>query len=907
MSKKKAIKLAAASAVAASAFVAAAPAQTDAASNVAVEVSKAVTQMKKAYHTYSDVTANGEFAPIADVYKEYNAAKVAYKNAKALVTKAGGEHKEAYLAQLDATYNEYIAKRVVTYIDAYNYATALEDKKEALEAALEEKEWDKAEELYHEISYELKTRTVILHRVYGQTARELLVDAFKLEAQDTRDSITNEVSVKMYYDKAADLVAEGDLEDAKDAMDHVADYVAKLDKDTDFGAALLTQVSEVKAAYEAKLAPAVESVSAINLKQVKVVFNKKLDKTTAEDETKYLLNNAALADGTTAGQTPKQAKAELQADGQTVVLTLADAIVNDTALTFKVDGVKDVQGKEVKSGDFAVTVKDTVLPTVTSVEYTAGGKVVFNFSEFLNQSVALSDVTVRVNGTPVAAGSLAYGTDGKSVEATVSLTKGSTNSVYIAKAEDLAGNEMPLYNGSVVAPNDTTAPSIQSVSQVGQNTVRFVFSEALSSSVGDAFEAGDITVLKGTSTFTNGAGGTAFVVTKNTSVDSTGKTYDVTLDLAGGGSPDFGIYAAGASSQALTILVGDQTFADVFGNDNSGVYSQSLTLTKDTAGPTLVSSKVSDDKQTFEFKFNEEIDNTPVAGNVTVVNSDGVLQTVQSVTRKGATGDDAKTLVVDIVATATAMTAGSYTITLGAATVEDALGNDSAAYTQTLTVGSGSDTVKPTAAVSTTGTNEFTVAYSEEVTGSALNTSSYSLDGAALPAGTTLVFTDSDKDTVLIKLPTNSINIGSLATGVNGVLTVKNVADKAGNVIDTANHNVTLKDNTAATLTGARLLGDTLELTFDENIGAFTATDLSGILAEFEIKGGTTALADGTTDTLVTSVSNNKLTITVTDADDSNWAAIKSASAITVETDGPTLTDANGVVVKDNVKVTVAK
>ncbi|WP_197198989.1 hypothetical protein [Cytobacillus firmus] len=54
MAKKKAIKLAAASAVAASAFVAAAPAQTDAASNVAVEVSKAVTQMKKAYHTYSD-------------------------------------------------------------------------------------------------------------------------------------------------------------------------------------------------------------------------------------------------------------------------------------------------------------------------------------------------------------------------------------------------------------------------------------------------------------------------------------------------------------------------------------------------------------------------------------------------------------------------------------------------------------------------------------------------------------------------------------------------------------------------------------------------------------------------------------------------------------------------------------
>lgn len=246
MAKKKAIKLAAASAVAASAFVAAAPAQTDAASNVAVEVSKAVTQMKKAYHTYSDVTAQGKFAPIADVYKEYNAAKKAYANAKALVNKAGGADKDKHLAALEDTYAEYIAKRVITYIDAYNYATTLQDKQIALEEALKNKDWDAAEKQYHAISYELKTRTVILDRVYGKSTRELLRGSFKADAQAARDSIQNEVSVKIYFDKAEGLLNDGKLEEAKAAMDHVADYVAKLDKDTDFGAALLAKVAAAK-------------------------------------------------------------------------------------------------------------------------------------------------------------------------------------------------------------------------------------------------------------------------------------------------------------------------------------------------------------------------------------------------------------------------------------------------------------------------------------------------------------------------------------------------------------------------------------------------------------------------------------------------------------------------------------
>lgn len=652
--------------------------------------------------------------------------------------------------------------------------------------------------------------------------------------------------------------------------------------------------------------PEVVSVSAINLKQVEVKFNSKVTKATAEAEGNYFLNNAALADGTTAAATPKQAKAVLSTDGKSVVITLADKLTNNAAITLRVDGVENEKGIAIDSKDFAVKVADTTLPTVSSVEYTADGLVVLNFSEFLDQTVALANTTVRVNGSPVT--SLAYGSDGKSVEVTVALTKGSTNSVYAAKFADLAGNEMSLFNGTVVAVNDETLPTIQSITQAGQNTARFVFSEPLNAAATLAFEAGDVTVLKGATTYTNGVAGSVYTVTKNTTVDSTGKTYDVTLSLAGAATPDFGIFDAGSSSQSLTFLVGAQTFADIYSNKNAALYSQSVTFNKDVAGPTLVSSKVADDKQTFEFTFNEDISATTVPAKVTVVNKDGVLQTVSTAVRKAT---DNKTLQVDLSAGAVDLTSGSYTITLGAGTVADALGNDNAIIAQTLVVGSGSDAGKPTVTVTNKAVvkNTFTATFNEEVTTSALVASNYTLDGAALPAGTTLYFTDSLKKIVEITLPsTNSVNIGDQATGVNGVLSVKNVVDVAGNATVASNHTVKLTDNTAATLTAARLLGDTLELTFNENLSAFAATELSAVLAEFNIVGGATALIDGgAADTVTTTVSNNKITFAVTNVGTSNWAAVKAAATITVETATPALTDANGVAVKNAVKVNVVK
>ncbi|WP_233205004.1 hypothetical protein [Geobacillus sp. WSUCF-018B] len=282
MDKKKAVKLATASAVAASAFVAANPHASQAATDVATVVSQAKAQFKAAYYAYSHtVTETGKLPNISDVYAAYNKAKKAYENAVAVVNKAGGAKKDAYLADLQATYETYVFKanpksgeaRVATYIDAYNYATKLDKMRQELKAAVDAKDLKKAEELYHKISYELKTRTVILDRVYGQSTRELLRSQFKAEAQKLRDSLIYDITVAMKAREAQDAVKAGNLDKAKAALDQVNQYVSKV---TDaFKAELQKAAQDANKAYEAALK--VESVKAINNTTVEVTFKEAID------------------------------------------------------------------------------------------------------------------------------------------------------------------------------------------------------------------------------------------------------------------------------------------------------------------------------------------------------------------------------------------------------------------------------------------------------------------------------------------------------------------------------------------------------------------------------------------------------------------------------------------------------
>lgn len=826
MAKKKAIKLAAASAVAASAFVAAAPAQTDAASNVAVEVSKAVTQMKKAYHTYSDVTAQGKFAPIADVYKEYNAAKKAYANAKAVVTKAGGSAKEAYLAQLDATYNEYIAKRVVTYIDAFNYATALEDKKEALEAALEEKEWEKAEELYHEISYELNTRTVILHRVYGQTARNLLVDAFKVEAQDTRDSITNEVSVKMYYDKAKDLVAEGKLEDAKKAMDHVADYVAKLDKDTDFGAYLLTQVSEVKAAYEAKLAPAVESVSAINAKEVQIQFGSPVTKASVLTGTS--VQNITFSPVGTA-TAPGALTGSLSADGKTLTVTATNSFSGSYTVV-ATDSIEGTNGKKLSEYKEVVSLKDTVRPTVGQAVYNSNNVATFTFSEPIDvadNAALASALTLKDASGATYAPTVVLAADKKSFTLDLNagtFVTGKTYTLTVTSLKDFAGNLITPNPLSVTVEKkvvDNVAPTVSSISSSQAGYVVVNFSEKVSANANN-----EVAVV----------GGVTADLDTNASLDASGTVLTV-RNASFNGIKD------------ITVT----GFADVAGN--AGTAKTALVnFPVDSVKPVVSSSavKVIDNKNYVVLTFSEDVTVSNAGGSTitgTYVTDNGVEKTMAAIDASVAANVSMVTgtknqvkILVD------SQEKGKYNVSLPANLVTDVVGNANVAVTSTYTIGANtSETTKPTIVDSTPLTsdldgivvqvadnNTVTIEFSEKLATSSLNLNNFLVEGVAVAEKA--VFTDTDQDTIKLTLKE-----GAIKTSGTYNFTVQNVSDVAGNVMTSVTQPKAFVDNDAPGLTSAALTsndvaGDTsvITLTFDEAIDAATIAEGSAV-ADFDI------------------------------------------------------------------------
>lgn len=636
-----------------------------------------------------------------------------------------------------------------------------------------------------------------------------------------------------------------------------------------------------------------------------MVFNQEVDKTTAEDVTKYKLNGVALAKGTSASQKPPQAKAVLQDDKKSVILTLADSKANNTAYTFMIDGVTDVNGKTVKSDVFTLTVNDTEAPTVTKVELAANGDLEITFSEPLQATNPI----VRVNGTPATVESVTAGDVTVKVLATnlPNIEKGATATIYVAGAKDTAGNAMALYNGSFVKPNDTTAPTVTSVTQIGQNKVRFVFSEPLGTAAGADFEATDLTVLKGVTSYTNGTSNTEFKVTKNVD-DTTGKTYDVEISLGAaisGASPNYGIYEAGSSSQTVTLMIAKNAIKDVAGNGNAD-YTASFIFTADEVGPKFDSAEIATDKQTIEVKFDELLKGPATNTNVddtkiTVVDSQGVKYTVEKATTivKNTPNDDI--LVVDFMTGTTTISNGTYTIHFAKGAVQDVLGNANEAFSTTITVGDATDTTKPTAELATSSKeNVFVVDFKEEVTASALNIDNYSLDGQKLPQGTLIYFTDANKTKVSITLPVASINFGEVGTGASAILTVSNVADKAGNVIEDTNLSVKVSDNTSALLQKVEVMGNDIYLTFNEDMDQNTVeaiNDKDKLAADFEIKVGDELLNLGTGGSLAVKVGlvdNNKkqvkITLTAGNSGDPNWDSSKS---ISVKVLGKTLKDAN--------------
>lgn len=127
----------------------------------------------------------------------------------------------------------------------------------------------------------------------------------------------------------------------------------------------------------------VQSIEALNLNQVKVVFASKVDEDSAEDVTNYEVDGDTLKKAEDAKNDEEAAKAILQDDGRTVVLTLAKAQEQHDEVTVKVKkGVlSEDKTKNVKEYEKDIVFKDLVAPKVSKVTVRGNNKVVVEFSE----------------------------------------------------------------------------------------------------------------------------------------------------------------------------------------------------------------------------------------------------------------------------------------------------------------------------------------------------------------------------------------------------------------------------------------------------------------------------------------------------------------------------------------------
>ncbi|WP_248892459.1 Ig-like domain-containing protein [Bacillus methanolicus] len=883
--KKKAIKLAAASAVAASAFVASAPAQTNAATNVDAEVSKAVTQIKKAYHTYSDVTAKGQFADIKEVYKQYNAAKLAYNNAKALVNKAGGSKKDAYLAQLDSTYADYITKRVVTYIDAYNYAKKLEEKKVALEKAIADKKLEDAEKYYNEISYELNKRTVILDRVYGQTTRELLRKEFKTPAQDVRNSLVNDITVVTKLRSADEAIKKGDLTTAADALKVANDNLSKVTET--FKAQLTAKYTEVNAAYEAALTPKVESVSAINAKQIEIKFNKAIDKDTLIDDkgttdtSDDLLKGTAVEiqelDGqsTTNKITEASAGASLSADGKTLTITAAGSEFFDGHYTVVVtDNVKDTQGKALSRTAFNVNVNDTTRPTVTGVTYDDYQTALVEFSEPIatagTVSFKLADGSSLVTNPTVSVVNGKLKIDLSGINA-ADVNKNIT--VTIVGASD--------YKGNVVSPNpvtvtvkkdtsDTTKPTVLSITPTSNKSFDIKFSEKLKT----APTIADV-------------GGQAATPVKDVS-DPT--LYHVTL--------------AGSVSGLQTVSV--TSFADL-ANNSGDAYSKVVNFSSDETAPVLLSSKVEkiDGIEYLVLTYDEYVvptDGVTINGTYLDNYVSTPAPTLKTETSSPASDNapfslykpvDGKSKSVKLDLSALTK-AADYTVDLPEGLVKDLYGNNSAKvtnfkFTRTSNGSTGAPKVDTTydnngVKADAADNNKLTIRFDRTVDGaSAVNTANYKVEGATV-ADAKLI-NNTTTATVELTLAQDSNTFSGART-----ITISGVKSQDGNVMDTYTTSEDLKENVRPTVTKAELTStNTITLTFSEDMNPTSINDTNDNAADFDVYIGGVKY----TGTVTEATGSNNKTFTLTLADPLTSSQLASGVVVKKATNNDAK-DANG-------------
>ncbi|MEK3973926.1 hypothetical protein [Psychrobacillus sp. FSL K6-1267] len=295
--KKKAIKIAASTAVAASAFVAAAPAQqADAATNVnqlLTDAQNAGTVLKWA------ISVEGSADYKTQPFTQYNAAKKAIAAAESAAKKLSASEKLSADAKLVEP--KLQVKRAQAYIDAITSSEKIKADTAALDAAIKSNDIEKVETAYHKATGEYRKQAALLDRVYGQSTRDGIRNEVKPAIEKLVADVKNEVTVNMLAKAAAADVKAGKT---ADASKKIAEAQAILDANVlKWETALQKSVDDVTTA----LPLAISTVSYVDNKTLVVTLTKPV---VAVSESEVVLDNGAVV-----------TKTALSSDKKTLTLT----------------------------------------------------------------------------------------------------------------------------------------------------------------------------------------------------------------------------------------------------------------------------------------------------------------------------------------------------------------------------------------------------------------------------------------------------------------------------------------------------------------------------------------------------------------------------------------------------------
>ncbi len=508
--------------------------------------------------------------------------------------------------------------------------------------------------------------------------------------------------------------------------------------------------------------PAVTGATALNLKQVKVTFNKEVDKASAEKLSNYkVYNSGATTDLVANGSIA------LQSDKSSVVITLGGQLNNGQQdAKIVVEGVKDTEGRVIEKYEATFQVVDNTVPTVVGVKVVGPRDIEVEFSEPVvykdtgvnktedfqvdDGSYFVVDVNLNVNKAKVTTG-----LDMTEGEHTIKLTG--------KHLSDYAGFKPVPVTITFTLVKDTTAP-VASVLSVTPTEVKIGFNKPV---VG--FQDSNVRIRHTYDNNTYEVQGDSSAVTAN-DTDT-----EFTIDFTGKPIP--------IGSNRIYISYNDPTngpfIRDLWGNKFEAAVLE-INVSLDTEKPTVSEVKFVD-PQTLEVVFSKTVekDSAQNLDNYTVKDSAGnKIEVLDAIL-------DSTNTKVTLKFDTNALGGGSYTIEVKGVKDRALVPNIMDAVTITLAV---NDTVKPTVqdavyvADAANGKVKVLIPFSEQMKASTLVKSNFqkNMDGSGF---VTLGDNDSikigaDAKSVILELdgydPTKpfSIRIGA-------------VTDLAGNGLET--------------------------------------------------------------------------------------------------------------------------